>query len=104
MDFLTALRIMLRRWYVVELFLVLTILATWQVGTKVQATYQAQGKLLMLAPASEESNPFLELGGVAKAAEVISTALLSNQKIEELKATGLDCEYDLGTGNAGGGP
>lgn len=75
-DFLRGL---LRRWYILFVGLLLTLIGTGIVAAHVPPAYEAQASLLLLPPDEslevEGSNPFLMLGGMGQALAVLQTRL-----------------------------
>ncbi len=76
-----------RRWYLVLALAVLTLGATFLVAQRVGETYEATGTVLVFPPSQtegptgdmSEENPYLSLGGVGQARDVVVRALTSKQ-------------------------
>lgn len=74
-DFLANMR---RRWYLILIGLLLTAMASVAVYVATPATYETKASLLLLPPKSSvgtRGNPFLYLGGLDQALDVLSTRL-----------------------------
>ncbi len=79
------LRSLRRRWYLVLALAVLTVGATYLVAQRVGETYEATGTVLVFPPSQtegptgemSEENPYLSLGGVNQARDVVVRALTS---------------------------
>ncbi len=89
-----------RRWYLVLVLLVLTLGAMYAVSQRVGKTYEAMGTVLVYPPSqssmpdgsSSQENPYLSLGGVNQARDVVVRALTSKKVSDEFGAT-----YPVGT-------
>lgn len=89
-----------RRWYLVLALAVLTLGAMYAVTQKVGATYEATGTVLVYPPSqssapdgsSSKENPYLSLGGVNQARDVVVRALTSKEVSDEFGET-----YPIGT-------
>ena len=76
-----------RRWYLVLVLAVLTLGATFLVAQRVGETYEATGTVLVFPPSQtegptgdmSEENPYLTLGGVGQARDVVVRALTSKE-------------------------
>ena len=76
-----------RRWYLVLALAVLTVGATFVVAQRVGETYEATGTVLVFPPSQtegptgdmSEENPYLSLGGVGQARDVVVRALTSKE-------------------------
>lgn len=69
---------LLRRWYLVLIGLVLTLIACFQVQLNTPQTYRAQGSLVMMpSPQSVgvDGNPYLKLGGMGEALDILTRRL-----------------------------
>ncbi|POH66780.1 MULTISPECIES: hypothetical protein [Cryobacterium] len=76
-----------RRWYVVLIGLVLTGVAAGVVYSEVQPTYQRNATLLLMPAASsvpEGENPYLFLGGLGQASDVLVNTMASQTVRESL--------------------
>jgi len=76
-----------RRWYVVLIGLVLTGVAAGLVYSEVQPTYQRNASLLLMPAASsvpEGENPYLYLGGLGPASDVLVNTMASQTVRESL--------------------
>jgi hypothetical protein len=111
-DFLTAIRVMLARWYVLVPALLATGIAAFGVMSAVAPAYQVQSAVVLLAPATSQTstttssnptpgNPYLGLG-LDVMADVLTKVTMSEATAERLKARGATAEYEVGTGLEGG--
>jgi capsular polysaccharide biosynthesis protein len=107
-DFLTTIRIMLARWYVLVPALLATGIAALGVMSAVAPAYQAQGAVVLLGPATNQTatnptakNPYLGLS-LDVVANVLTNVSMSETSMERLKAKGATAEYEVGTGLNGG--
>lgn len=74
MHLVDTLRSLLRRWYIFLLGLILSAGMGYAAYTVIQPTYEAQSTLLLMPPAEvvgEHSNPYLYLGGMNEALDVL---------------------------------
>ena len=84
-------RALRRRWYLVLALAVLTAGATFLVAQRVGETYEATGTVLVFPPSQtegptgtmSEENPYLSLGGVGQARDVVVRALTSKKVGDE---------------------
>lgn len=89
MNLADTLRGLWRRWYIVIPGLVLTVLvalAAWQI---IKPEYQRSGTELLLpgtASIPEAGNPYLYLGGLSQASDVLVTAMSSELELNSLVA------------------
>jgi hypothetical protein len=87
MNISDTLRGLLRRWYIVIPGLILTIavaVAAWQM---INPKYERVGVQLLLPGATsipDEGNPYLYLGGLSQASDVLVTAMSSEQEVDTL--------------------
>ena len=80
-----------RRWYLVLALAVLTVGATFLVAQRTGETYEATGTVLVFPPSQtegptgdmSEENPYLSLGGVGQARDVVVRALTSKKVGDE---------------------
>jgi hypothetical protein len=105
-DFLTTIRIMLARWYVLVPALLATGVAAFGVMSTVAPAYQVQGSVVMLAPANKTidpiaGNPYIGVG-LEVVADVLAKATMSEATATRLEARGATAEYEVGTGLEGG--
>lgn len=89
-DFWTTL---VRRWYIALIALFLAIAGTFYIVQKVGPTYEAEGSVLVFPPVATvqretelqtQGNPYLVLGGVSQARDIVIRALTSKATQEEL--------------------
>jgi hypothetical protein len=108
-DFLSAVKIMLRRWFVVVPALLATAGGAFAMIQAVAPAYEAKGAVLMLPPAkmagaeaSDEPvqiNPFLDLGGSLYAtADVAAQVIMSDAVARELAEDGAVAAYEVMVG------
>lgn len=103
MDFLTAIRIMLARWYVLVPALLATGVAALGVVSAVAPAYQVQSSVVLLAPASKQigaepaqQNPYVGSVALDVVANVLSKVAMSEDTATRLKAKGATAEYEVG--------
>jgi capsular polysaccharide biosynthesis protein len=108
MDFLTAIRVMLARWYVLVPALLATGVAAFGVMSAVAPAYQVETSVVLLAPTSNPTepnatpgNPYLGLG-LEVVADVLTKVTMSEATAAKLEAKGATADYDVGTGIEGG--
>ena len=90
-----------QRWYLVLALVVVTCGATYLVAQRVGPTYEATGTVLVFPPSQAEDptgqlsqeNPYLSLGGVGQARDVVVRALTAKKVSDEFGK-----EYPPGTG------
>jgi hypothetical protein len=106
-DFLTTIRIMLARWYVLVPALLATGVAALGVMSAVAPAYEVQGSVVLLAPSTNQpdtnptrGNPYLGLS-LEVVADVLTNVTMSETSVERLKAKGATAEYEVGTGLEG---
>jgi hypothetical protein len=106
--FLSNLRLLLRRWYVVVLGLQATILLAFLAVLFVPVKYQATSSVLLLPPKTASggpgSNPFLSLGGLDVVAGVVARAVTDRATQEDVVASGGTGTYTVKLDQAAGGP
>lgn len=91
--------VLLRRWYVALLGMALTGLALGGINAVVEPKYVATAEILLLPPATvvpPGGNPYLTLGGLSAAGEVMSRAMTDPQSLRVLKTSGLEGEVAVG--------
>jgi capsular polysaccharide biosynthesis protein len=91
-------RVLLRRWYLVLVGLIVTVGAAYQTTQVVPPDYTVTAEALMLPPSSSVpagSNPYLALGGLDAAADVLSKSLSSEAAAAELQAIGSRGEFTV---------
>jgi hypothetical protein len=82
--------LLLRRWYLTLIGLVLTIAFGATAIILVAPTYQAKASLLLLPPRSPAtgSNPYLALGGLQGATDVLARAMSDSSTVNQLTQSG----------------
>lgn len=87
MNLADTLRGLWRRWYIVIPGLILTVLVAVGAWQAVKPDYQRTATQLLLPGTTsipEAGNPYLYLGGLSQAADVLVTAMSSEQEIDSL--------------------
>jgi hypothetical protein len=108
-DFLDALRVLARRWYLVLAGLFLIAAASGAAIHLVPTNYQASGSLLLLLPAeatgkSTPTNPYLNLEpGLTSTASLIAGTVSTKDTRRELAKDGYKSKYSVAL-NPGTGP
>jgi capsular polysaccharide biosynthesis protein len=101
MDFLDALGVLRRRWYVVLTGFVVLIGAALVTVFVVPTTYQASGQLVLLLPAQSKvkespENPYLNLApGLNVVGSLIASTLTTKESQRNLEAAGFKAEYSV---------
>ncbi|MBK5215949.1 MAG: hypothetical protein JJE02_00070 [Propionibacteriales bacterium] len=109
MDFLDALRVLARRWYIVLAGLILIAGASAVAIEIVPTKYQATGNLLLLLPAEATgkltpTNPYLNLEpGLTSTASLIAGAVSTKDTQREMKRGGYTSKFSVAL-NPGTGP
>jgi hypothetical protein len=92
-------RLAFRHWYITLAGLVVTVLLCGLAYKAIPVTYQAKADVLVL-PAQKSvgtgGNPYLELGGIQQAAEVLVSALGDSAANEAVQAQGGSTSYSVG--------
>jgi hypothetical protein len=116
LDFVTTIKILLSRWYVVIPALLATAAGAYLAMGAVAPSYESTGALVLLGPKTSgapvqgesppaEVNPYLEFGGALEVTgDVLSKAMLSDATTRKLAAAGWTAAYEVGTGSDGGSP
>jgi hypothetical protein len=95
---------LLRRWYFVLVGIVATVGATYLVTTSVGPTYHVEGSVLLLPPeiaqerdptAQVQGNPYLYLGGLTAARDVVVKAVTSRTARDKVDAIAPGAEYEV---------
>jgi len=108
MDFLDALRVLVRRWIVVLLGLLLTAGAGFYAITVVPTEYQARAQYVLLLPSSSTgsnnpTNPYTNLNaGLIFAASLIASDLSTKTVARELVDEGFESDFSIALGTSGG--
>lgn len=102
MDFLTAIQVVLRRWYVVFPVLALSAVLTFKVAERVPPSYKASGSVLLASPGASNDaravNPFTNLDYSAGVVAGIVANLMQDPGVKtRLVSAGADPDYTLGT-------
>jgi hypothetical protein len=101
-------RILLRRWYVILAGVLVTAGLAYAAATVIPARYDTTATVLMLPPETtvngKRMNPYLNLGGLEGAADVVSSAMGDRTVQAAVAGEGLDVEYSLGRDYTIAGP
>jgi hypothetical protein len=106
MDLGSAVRVLLRRWWVLAIGLVLTLGAAGYLYTQAPPRYQATARMLLLLPAearvvNSADSPFLYLpDGLQVLAGMVATAPKSRAFHSTMTAAGLTSQYEVGIDTA----
>lgn len=96
MNFSGLPRLLWRRWYVTLSGLALTIVLCALAGSAVPPKYQAQGNVLLLPAAKSVGvggNPYLALGGLTQASDVLAKALSDSTAADAVDRSGVGGKY-----------
>ncbi|GAA1822215.1 hypothetical protein ACFFOM_17215 [Microlunatus capsulatus] len=102
MDFIDALRVLLRRWRVMAVGAAVVLAAAAAAVALVPTQYQATGQLVMLLPpqatgAATPTNPYLNLEpGLTVTASLIASTLSTKDSARSLEAAGFTSDYAIG--------
>lgn len=91
-------RVLLRRWYLVLLGAIATVGLGYQTTRMMPPDYTVTAETLMLPPATSVpagSNPYLALGGLDAAGDVLSKSLSSDAAAAAVKAQGARGQYTV---------
>lgn len=106
--FLSDWRLLLRRWYVVVVGLLATVLLCFLATRLVPTKYEATSGLLLLPPRSTAEgvpdNPFLSLGGLDTVSGVVARAATDRVMQQEVAKAGGTGSYTVEPDLASGGP
>lgn len=107
LDFLTAISVVIRRWYIVLPVLLASAFITVNVVKSVDPTYQASGSVLLASPGLARSpngpavNPFTNIDYSSGVVASIVAQLMQDRTVKErLVAAGADPNYTLSTPSA----
>ncbi|MGO4383804.1 hypothetical protein [Specibacter sp. RAF43] len=98
---------LLRRWYFVLIGLIITGALTYTAFDKAPISYSANASSVLLPPSSTVGpggNPFLYMGGLNQALDVLSKSLSSDQSKKELLAPHEGADFDAGQDPTTSGP
>jgi hypothetical protein len=98
---------MLRRWYFVLAGVSLTVGLCFAAFTLVPVTYEAKGSMLLLPPKSsvgQRGNPYLYLGGLAQAVEVVSARINSTDVRNQIQKAFPGAQFEAGQDTTTTGP
>lgn len=111
MDFLAAVKVVLRRWYIVMPVLALAAVVTLNVVRNVPPTFQASGSVLLASPgvardpSAPALNPFANLDYSSGVVAGIVAELMQDKAVKKrLVAVGADPNYTLGTPTGSNAP
>lgn len=107
MDFVDALRVLVRRWIVVLLGALVTAGIGFYAIQVVETEYQARAQYLLLLPSGstgeERGNPLVNLnGGLVFTASLIAADATSNTVARALVEEGFESDYSIAAGTSGG--
>ena len=103
-DLLSALR---RRWYLVVIGLLLTVAMCLGATKIVPTEYTATSSVLLLPPnntVGAGGNPYLSLGGLQGAVDVLGRAMMGEQIVDDLTGGSADETYTFGADATTSGP
>ena len=109
MYFLDALKVLVRRWYVVVAGFLLMALAAAAAINWVPTSHQASGQVLFLLPpeatgSQTPTSPFLNLPeGLSIAASLVASNVTTKDTARDMESDGFDSDYAIAL-NPGGGP
>lgn len=98
---------LLRRWYLLVTGLLLTVALCIGAYMFVPVSYQAKGSVLLLPPASSvgaRGNPYLYLGGLAQAVEVLSARMNATEIRKPIQDQHPDATIEIGQDVESTGP
>ena len=98
---------LLRRWYVVLLGASLTAGACFFVYDQIPVKYEAQGSLVLMPPEAtvgDEGNPYLFLGGMGQALDVLTRHVNAAEVAEPVLEEHPDTSYTVEPDRASSGP
>lgn len=98
---------LLRRWYIIVAGLLVTAALCGVAFIKIPLTYEATGSVLLLPPKSSvgsRGNPYLYLGGLAQAVEVLSARLNASTIRKPIEESHPDTTFDVGQDQTSTGP
>lgn len=101
------LRSLVRRWYLVLVGLVLTAGLSFAVFSSAPISYETQASMLLLPPKSSvgsRGNPYLYLGGLGQAVEVLSARMNSDQVSRPVAVAHPDVEFSVAQDTTTTGP
>lgn len=100
-------RVLLRRWYLMLLGAAATVLLCVLAARAVPIRYTTHAELLLLpatASTAQGSNPYVSLGGLSPAGDVLSKAMTDDLAQKTLKAAGVSGEYTVARDLASSAP
>lgn len=89
---------LIRRWYVLLLGLLLTAGLCWVVQEYVPATYEAKASQVLMPPSAtvgESGNPYLYLGGMSQALDVLIRHVSASEVTKPVLAAFPDTQYSV---------
>ncbi|MEV8182572.1 hypothetical protein [Specibacter sp. NPDC078692] len=98
---------LLRRWYFVVIGLLITGGLTYLVFDEAPISYSATASAALLPPSSvvgPGGNPFLYMGGLNQALDILSKSLTSDQSRQDLLGDRTGYEFDAGQDHTTSGP
>jgi capsular polysaccharide biosynthesis protein len=100
-------RILLQRWYFTLVGLLSTVLLCGLAVSAVPVKYQARAQILVLPPRTSVGtggNPYLALGGLQAAADVLARAMSDGQTYQQLRSQGVTGTYTVARDLTTSGP
>lgn len=96
-----------RRWYVAMVGLIVTAGLAWVAYDKVPPSYTSTAEVLLLPPPTsvrDGGNPYLNLGGLDAAGDILSKAMSDDTTSQELKAAGAAGKFRVALDSAAAAP
>lgn len=96
-----------RRWYVAMAGLIVTAGLAWVAYDKVPPSYTSTAEVLLLPPPTsvrDGGNPYLNLGGLDAAGDILSKAMSDDTTSQELKAAGAAGTFRVALDSAAAAP
>ena len=106
MRFREAMNSLLRRWYVLFLGLLLTAGMCWIVQEYVPVTYEAKASQVLMPPSAtvgESGNPYLYLGGMSQALDVLIRHVSASEVTKPVLDAFPNTEYSVQADSSTGG-
>ncbi|HET6209818.1 MAG TPA: hypothetical protein VFD94_05525 [Jatrophihabitans sp.] len=100
-------RIMLQRWYFTLIGLLITLLLCGMAAIAVPVKYQAKAQILLLPPKTSVGtggNPYLALGGLQAASDVLARAMSDGKTFQLLRSQGVTGTYTVARDLTTSGP
>lgn len=93
MDFWNAIKVLVRRWYIVGLGFLITVGGAIGVNSSIAPSYTAVGSMVLAVPPNlperaASANPYLAYGNLSVAAKVVASAMNQPSVVREQRAKG----------------